>query len=122
MTATAFGSQHHFIAHRLFVTSIAVICTFFMRPIQLEIGLVVIEIPGSPVTRVVASLALGTQLAFMHILLLVTCPAVRLDVLELRRVCMTLFALNQHMAAKQGICRHPVRSRQEDQISVIGQA
>ena len=40
--------------------------------VQLELGFVVVEIPVFPVTRVVTSLAIGSQCAFMHVLFFVT--------------------------------------------------
>lgn len=71
-----------------------------MRAIQLEVGLVVIEIPGFPVAHVVAGFACRSQFALMYIFLFMARPAIGLGVLECRS-CVTLFALHQKMFADQ---------------------
>lgn len=58
--------------HRALMALVAV--RNFVRSGQLEVGLVVIEIPGLPATHVVAFLALRTQAPLVH-LLVVFCMA-----------------------------------------------
>ena len=95
-TAARCGHQHLFV-HRFFVARITIAANLFMRPIQLEIGFAVIEVPGFPIARVVASLAFRTQLALVHVFFFVARPAIRLGILE-RRFDVTLLALYQHVA------------------------
>lgn len=100
--ATAAGIGHgNFLVHRTLVAGIAVVGGLLVEAVQLEIGLVVIEVPGFPVARVVTCLAFGAQLALVDILFLVTRPAVRLRILE-SRGRMTFPARHQQMASEQG--------------------
>lgn len=55
---------------------------FLVFAVYLEAGFIVIEIPVLPISGVMARIASGSQGTFMHILFIVTRPAVRLDVLE----------------------------------------
>ena len=107
MANTARRGHQHFLAHRILVAGIAVAGGFFMRPVQLEAGLVVVEIPGLPVPRVVTDLAFGCQSALMHIVFLMARPAIRPCILE--SYCgMALFAFDQHVPSKQRKRRHPI--------------
>ena len=100
-TATRCGYQYLFV-HRLFVARITIAANLFMRPIQLEIGFVVIKVPCFPVACVVANLALRTEAALVDfvIFFFVARPAIRLGILERRRE-VTLLALYQKVSSKQ---------------------
>ena len=71
----------------------------FVPAIQFEFGSsVVIKIPGLPILRVVAELALRAQTALVLVFLVMTGNALDLGVFELRRV-MALLALHLRMLA-----------------------
>ena len=65
MTTAASRGHQHFFVHRLLVAGITIGADLFVRPVQLEIGLVVIEVPRLPVARVVANLALRAEAALV---------------------------------------------------------
>ena len=69
MAAAAYLGQDHFTPHRPLVILIAT--GLFMRAVEFEAGLVVIEVPRLPIARVVAILAFRTELALVHIIFLV---------------------------------------------------
>lgn len=69
-------------------------------PIQFEAGFIVIEIPIFPVSGVVASFTSGAKRAFMHILLLMTRPAVRFRFFE-DHSQMAFLALYQRVFSRQ---------------------
>lgn len=75
--------------------------------LQLETGLVVIEVPVFPIARIVASFAIRTQRAFMHVLLLMARPAVRLGVL-VPGSRVAFLAFGYLMFSGQRITRLPV--------------
>lgn len=79
-TYTTADCQCHFIVGRSFVALGATYVLVFS--FQLEFGLVVVEIPIFPIPRVVAIPAIRAQRALVHVLLLMTRPAVRLGILE----------------------------------------
>ena len=108
VVATTAGAGHrYFLVHWPLVAGVAVVCTFLVRPVQLEAGLVVIKIPGFPVACVVTSLAFRaeTTIVDFSIFLVVARPAIRFCIFERRR-CVTLFALYQHMTPQQREGRH----------------
>jgi hypothetical protein len=94
-TAASHGYQY-FLVHRLHVAGVAIAPDLLVRPVQFEIGLVVIEVPRFPIARVVASLAFRTQLALMRVFFFVARPAIRLGILE-RWFEVTFLALYQHV-------------------------
>src|SRR5664279_5701243 len=99
--ATAAGiGDDHLLVHRPLVAGVAIVSALLVRPVQFEVGLVVIEVPSLPVARVVASLALRSKAALVDlvIFLVMARPAIRFRILERwRRV--TLFTLYQHMTS-----------------------
>ena len=105
MTADAAGRQNDLRANRSLVAINALERLVFA--FQLEPGLVVIEIPVSPVTGVVAGLASRSKRALVHILLLVTRPALRLGLLE-RDGQVAFLALGQNMPSGERETRHPM--------------
>jgi hypothetical protein len=94
MAAIAGGGQDNFIADRSFVAFDALYV--LVLSVQLEVGLVVIEIPVLPIAGVVARVATGSQGALMYVLLFMTGPAIRLGLLEFNGQ-MTFLALDQLM-------------------------
>lgn len=105
VAADARCRQNHFAAYRCIVTIDAL--EPLVLPVQLEIGLVVVEIPVFPVPRVVASFASGAKGTFVHILFSVTGRAIRLGLLEYHSQ-MTFLALGQRMLAGKLEARDPV--------------
>lgn len=69
-----------FVANRVLMAPDAF--DILVLPVQLEFGLVVIKIPPLPVTGVMTSVTSLSERAFMHVLLLVTRPAIRLGLFE----------------------------------------
>jgi hypothetical protein len=79
MATCTTGGQFQFSEYRGFM-AIGTL-EILVLALQLETGLVVVEIPIFPVARVVTSFAIRAQRTFMHILLFMARPAVRLGVL-----------------------------------------
>lgn len=67
VTAAASGGSYDFLGHRFRVAGIALVGSLLVRPVQLEVGLVVIKVPCRPRTRGVANLAFGSQAATVDI-------------------------------------------------------
>ena len=75
--------------------------------VQLEFCFIVIKVPILPVTGVVAGITALPQSPFMHVLFLVTRPAIRLGILK-HHADMAFFALHQYMLSGELESRHPV--------------
>jgi hypothetical protein len=74
MASDAGRSQYYFLVYRNIVAAAAL--DFLVFPIQFEIGFIVVKIPVFPVTCVVAFFTSSSKRAFMHILFLMTRPAI----------------------------------------------
>ena len=68
MAATAHSGREYLLVHRFAVAGVTLVGGLFVRPIQLELGLVVVEIPSTPRAGGVANLAFGAQSALVHFL------------------------------------------------------
>ena len=79
MATGATGGQFQFPEYRGFMTIGTL--EILMLGLQLETGLVVVEIPVFPIASIVASFANCSQCAFMHILFFMARPAIRLGIL-----------------------------------------
>lgn len=71
VAAAASRRRHHLFVHGLAVTGVALVGSLLVRPIQLEVGLVVVEVPSFPRTRRVANLTFGSQPATVDLLIII---------------------------------------------------
>lgn len=107
MATAARTGQHHLLRHRLLMAVVALIGYFLMRAVQLEIGLVVVEVPSLPRARRVADLAFGSQFAFVHVILFMARPAIGFRIFE-GWSQVALLAADQCMLTQQRECRHAI--------------
>ena len=108
MTASASLWRIYLFTHRALMALIAV-GNIFVRSGQFKVGLVVIEIPRLPATRVVALLTLGAKatLVYLLVILLMARPAFGLGIFESHR-SVAFLALHRPMASQQGELGHGV--------------
>lgn len=99
-TAAGTGDQY-LLVHRILVAGVAFVRCLFMRSGQLEVRLIVIEVPCLPIACVMAVLALRAEATLVHfsVFPLMARPAIGFGILECRRG-MALLAFHQHVTSK----------------------
>lgn len=105
VTRHAGGFQLFFMQHAL-VASIT--SHFFMLVAELEMGLIVVETGFAPAFRAVATLALGSIMPLVFVVLLVASNAGAFQLMGVRVVFMAAFALDPVVLARQAELGIPV--------------